>query len=320
MAFAELHCHTNFSFLDGASSADELVDRAVALGLSGLAVTDHQGLYGVVRFSAAAREAGLHPVIGIELELLDAFAPDPDRIVVPDRRAARRGGGRPAAGSAVGSAVGSAAGWAVGSAAGWAVGSSAGPAVFGGRLGVVVPSGSTVAEGLPVRPRPDRRRLPGHRDPVKEDLRGIGDGQRGPHLVLLARDPTGYRSLCRLVSRANLAGTKGVPRFTQALLADHAEGLVALSGCRDGEIARRLRVGDRAGARVVAEGYARLFGSIGGLGSRVGSAGSADSAAGQDPGSGSPAGLGSGGRPRLRRSASGIATFRRRRTRRSIRC
>jgi error-prone DNA polymerase len=307
MAFAELHCHTNFSFLDGASSADELVDRAVALGLSGLAVTDHQGLYGVVRFSAAAREAGLHPVIGIELELLDAFAPDPDRIVVPDRRAARRGGGRPAAGSAVGSAVGSAAGWAVGSAAGWAVGSSAGPAVFGGRLGVVVPSGSTVAEGLPVRPRPDRRRLPGHRDPVKEDLRGIGDGQRGPHLVLLARDPTGYRSLCRLVSRANLAGTKGVPRFTQALLADHAEGLVALSGCRDGEIARRLRVGDRAGARVVAEGYARLFGSIGGLGSRVGSAGSADSAAGQDPGSGSPAGLGSGGRPRLRRSASGIA-------------
>ena len=115
--------------------------------------------------------------------------------------------------------------------------------------------------GIPVRPRPERTRLPGHRDPVKEDLRGIGAGQRGPHLVLLARDRIGYRSLCRLVSRANLAGTKGMPRFSQALLAEHVEGLVALSGCRDGEIARRLRVGDREGARTVAEGYARLFGS-----------------------------------------------------------
>ena len=97
--------------------------------------------------------------------------------------------------------------------------------------------------------------------PSRRTCAAIGEGQRGPHLVLLARDRTGYRSLCRLVSRANLAGTKGVPRFTQALLAEHAEGLVALSGCRDGEIARRLRVGDRDGARIVAEGYARLFGS-----------------------------------------------------------
>ncbi len=62
---------------------------------------------------------------------------------------------------------------------------------------------------------------------------------------------TGYRSLCRLVCRAHLAGTKGVPRFNQALLAA-TEGLVALSGCRHGEIARRLLAGDRAGARDVA--------------------------------------------------------------------
>ena len=92
--YAELHCHTNFSFLDGASAADELVDRAVELGLSALAVTDHQGLYGVVRFSTAAREAGIHPVIGLELELLDALAPDPAGIVVPGRRPIRRGGRR----------------------------------------------------------------------------------------------------------------------------------------------------------------------------------------------------------------------------------
>ena len=44
--YAELHCHSDFSFLDGASPADDLVERATELGLSALAVTDHQGLYG----------------------------------------------------------------------------------------------------------------------------------------------------------------------------------------------------------------------------------------------------------------------------------
>ena len=52
--YAELHCHTNFSFLDGASPPDDLVERAVELGLTGLAVTDHAGLYGAVRFVGAA--------------------------------------------------------------------------------------------------------------------------------------------------------------------------------------------------------------------------------------------------------------------------
>jgi DNA polymerase III alpha subunit len=73
--------------------------------------------------------------------------------------------------------------------------------------------------GVPVRPRAERPRLPGHRNALREDYRGVGEGARGPHLVLLARDAAGYRSLCRMVSAANLAGTKGVPRFTQALLA-----------------------------------------------------------------------------------------------------
>ena len=68
-AYAELHCHTNFSFLDGASAPDELAERAAELGLSGLAVTDHQGLYGVVRGQTAYEAAGLAPVLGIEVEL-----------------------------------------------------------------------------------------------------------------------------------------------------------------------------------------------------------------------------------------------------------
>ena len=84
--YAELHAHTNFSFLDGASPPDELVARAVELGLTGLAATDHDGLYGAVRFAGAAEEAGLHPVIGVEIGLGDAAVADPDAVVVPARR------------------------------------------------------------------------------------------------------------------------------------------------------------------------------------------------------------------------------------------
>ena len=68
-AYAELHCHTNFSFLDGASHPEDLVGEAVRLGLAGLAVTDHDGLYGAVRFSGVAREFGLPTVFGAEFTL-----------------------------------------------------------------------------------------------------------------------------------------------------------------------------------------------------------------------------------------------------------
>ncbi len=67
--YAELHCHSNFSFLDGASDPDELVEEAVALGLEALAITDHNGFYGVVRFAEAAKAHGLPTVFGAELSL-----------------------------------------------------------------------------------------------------------------------------------------------------------------------------------------------------------------------------------------------------------
>ena len=67
--YAELHCHTNFSFLDGASHPEELAEVAARLGLSALAVTDHDGLYGVVRFAEAARDLELPTIFGAELSL-----------------------------------------------------------------------------------------------------------------------------------------------------------------------------------------------------------------------------------------------------------
>jgi error-prone DNA polymerase len=67
--YAELHCHSNFSFLDGASHPEELVEEAVALGLEALAITDHDGFYGIVRFAEAARAVGLPTIFGTELTL-----------------------------------------------------------------------------------------------------------------------------------------------------------------------------------------------------------------------------------------------------------
>ena len=69
--YAELHAHSAFSFLDGASTPEELVEEAARLGLRAIALTDHDGLYGVVRFAEAAAELGMRTVFGAELSLED---------------------------------------------------------------------------------------------------------------------------------------------------------------------------------------------------------------------------------------------------------
>ena len=67
--YAELHCHSAFSFLDGASTPESLVEEALSLGLEALAITDHDGFYGVVRFAEAAKDTGLRTLYGAELSL-----------------------------------------------------------------------------------------------------------------------------------------------------------------------------------------------------------------------------------------------------------
>ena len=73
MSYAELHCLTNFSFLRGASHAEELVERAAKLGYSALAITDECSVAGVVRAHHAARERGLKLIVGSELRLEDGL-------------------------------------------------------------------------------------------------------------------------------------------------------------------------------------------------------------------------------------------------------
>ncbi len=70
--YAELHAHSGFSFLDGSSDPEELVAEAHRLGLAALALTDHHGFYGVVRFAEAARVCGLPTVFGTEVTLAPA--------------------------------------------------------------------------------------------------------------------------------------------------------------------------------------------------------------------------------------------------------
>jgi len=83
-AYAELHCRTNFSFLQGASHPDELVNRAAELGLAALAITDQNSVAGVVRAHVAAKQAGLKLLIGAEITLTDA----PPVVLLATNRAA----------------------------------------------------------------------------------------------------------------------------------------------------------------------------------------------------------------------------------------
>src|SRR3954452_25433801 len=158
--YAELHCHSNFSFLDGASHPEELAEEAARLGLEALAITDHDGFYGVVRFAEAAGELGLPTVFGAELSL-----------------------------------------------------------------------------GL------------------SQPQNGIGDPE-GHHLVVLARDPTGYGALARVLSEAQMAGReKGKPVYSLSAMSEvHGGRWQVLAGCRKGAVpAALLRDGPAAAARALAD-------------------------------------------------------------------
>ncbi len=180
--YVELHLHTHYSFLDGASAPADLAARAADLGMPALAITDHQGLYGAVKFRNACRDYGIQPIYGAEVAV---------------------GGSPPAA------------------AAGDRVKMGAGPQPAGGSIAVDPPAG---------------------------------------HLTLLATSAAGWASLCRMLSAAGLAGAKHDRPVTWDLLERHADGLVCLTGCRDGVVAAAARRGDRAATLAAARRLAGIFG------------------------------------------------------------
>jgi error-prone DNA polymerase len=69
VAYVELHCHSAYSFLDGASHPEELALRAAELGYEAIALTDHEGVYGSLEFARAAKDFGVRAITGAEVTL-----------------------------------------------------------------------------------------------------------------------------------------------------------------------------------------------------------------------------------------------------------
>ena len=98
--------------------------------------------------------------------------------------------------------------------------------------------------------------------PGSRTERGSQDGgyEGANHLTVLVRDHTGYQNLIKLVSRAYLEGFYYKPRVDKELLAQHAEGLLVLSGCLNSEVSRAISAGDLDKARQTAGWYREVFG------------------------------------------------------------
>jgi DNA polymerase-3 subunit alpha len=167
MSFVHLHCHSEYSLLDGANRIEALIRRATELEQPALAITDHGNLHAAWEFQEKAKKAKVKPIIGME-----AYVAPGDR----------RDRGRPTPGA-----------------------------------------------------------------------------KPYYHLVLLARDLTGYRNLVKLSSLAFTEGFYTKPRVDRELLAAHSEGLIVSSACLASEVATHLMAGNHDAARAAAEWYANVF-------------------------------------------------------------
>src|SRR5690349_4736718 len=94
----------------------------------------------------------------------------------------------------------------------------------------------------------------------KDDHRAAPEGDTYNHLLVLAENDEGYRNLVKITSEASLHGFYYKPRVSKAFLADHAKGLIALSGCLKGEVAEYLMEDKYDAARQAAASYGDIFG------------------------------------------------------------
>jgi len=164
--FVHLHVHTEYSLLDGAAKIDKLIDKALELGQSALAITDHGVMYGAVEFYKKAVAKGIKPIIGCEV------------YVKPDK----------------------------------------------------------------------------YPPNTKADFNNYY------HLVLLAKNNVGYNNLIKIVSDSFVNGFYYKPRTNMKMLAQHSEGLIALSACFSGEVQHYILHGEPENAKQKAIEYKNIFG------------------------------------------------------------
>ncbi len=175
--FVHLHVHTYYSILDGQSPIKKLVDKAIADGMKGMAITDHGNMFGIKEFFDYVNSVNKNR----KKEGLEPFKP-----------------------------------------------------IFGCEMYVA------------------RRR--------KEDKDSEMGDRSGNHLIVLAKNFTGYKNLVQLVSRAWVDGFYGRPRTDKADLEKYHEGLIVSSACLAGEVPEKIRKRDMDGAREAIEWYKRVFG------------------------------------------------------------
>ncbi len=195
--YAELHCHTNFSLLDGASHPADLVARAAELGYTALGITDHDGFRGAVKVHMAAQAIGMPVVYGTELGM-------PREPAGPAPRPRRRSLPQPAEAPVAGSR------------------------------------------------RRRTKRMHGTKPLDRPDT---------DHVVLLAPDPDGYAAISRFVTLGQRRGVKDAPVYDYHDLAEASRDgdLVALTGCRQGAVARAAAAGDLAAAMAEAARLREIF-------------------------------------------------------------
>ena len=175
--FIHLHVHTYYSILDGQSKIKSLVDKAIADGQRGMAITDHGDMYGIKEFHDYVNGVNKKR----KKEGLEPFKP-----------------------------------------------------IFGCEMYVAKNGPQEQKEG-------------------KQD-------QGGYHLIVLAKNETGYRNLIKIVSNAWVDGFYMRPRTDRADLESHHEGLIVCSACIAGEVPAKILKDDIAGAREAIEWHKRVFG------------------------------------------------------------
>ncbi len=197
MSYAPLWCKSNFSFLEGASHAEELVEEAHRLGLGSIAISDRDGVYGMVRAHTKARELGVHLVCGAQLSIA---APSSRLAASPTTIA--RGGLHHGEGEVSIAPLGRGPGW-------------------GSDTDALSPDVSLGRRGRTKRAKPRQVSLD-------------ADSKQPPpptsQLVLLAIDRAGWANLMRLLTSARRRCDKGAALASWREVCEHAAGVIALWG------------------------------------------------------------------------------------------